>query len=386
MYINRKVLPLANTFLIGVSLLLTGCDDKSANKGAQQPPEVDVITVKSVPMQVTTELPGRTSPLRIAEVRPQVSGIILKRNFTEGSNVKAGDSLYQIDPAPYQAAYASAKGNLAQANAAANIARLTVKRYSPLLSTNSISKQDYDQAVAKEKQALATVQAAEAQVEAARINLAYTKVLAPISGRIGKSLVTEGALALNAQANPMAVIQQLDPIYVDLTQSSEAFLQLRTEFESGQLSGSQQQPKVTLKLNDGGPYRYSGSFQFSDVTVNESTSSITLRAIFPNPENHLLPGMFVRAVLEEGINPHAILVPQQAVARTPTGEATVILVNAENKAETRTIVTNKAYKDKWLVKKGLQAGDRIVVSGFQRIKPGATVQPRDVTANDKPAN
>jgi len=339
-------------------------------------PQVTVHTVNNAPLSITTELPGRTSAFRVAEVRPQVSGIILKRNFVEGSDVEAGQSLYQIDPATYQAAYDSAKGDQTKAEAAAVIAHLTVKRYVPLLGTKYISQQDYDQAVATARQADADVMAAKAAVETARINLAYTKVTSPITGRIGKSSVTEGALVTNGQSDAMATVQQLDPIYVDVTQSSSDFMRLKQE--SLQQGGDAK--SVQLLMENGQTYALKGSLQFTDVTVDESTGSITLRAIFPNPQHVLLPGMFVRARIDEGVNPNAMLVPQQGVTRTPRGDATVLLVNDKNQVETRNVVAAQAIGDQWLITSGLKAGDKVIVSGLQKVRPGATVKAEEDTA------
>lgn len=384
---NRGLVPLAAAVMLSGSFLLTGCDDdKSQQAGQQQqPPEVGVVTLKAEPLKVTTELPGRTSAFRVAEVRPQVSGIILKRNFVEGSDIKAGQSLYQIDPATYQAAYDSAKGDLAQAQANARVAQLTIKRYKPLLGTKYISQQDYDNAAATAAQTAAAVQAAQANVETARINLAYTKVTSPISGRIGKSSVTEGALVSNGQTNALATVQQLDPMYVDVTQSSDDFLRLRAELEAGQLKQTDGKANVTLLMQDGSPYKQSGTLEFSDVTVDETTGSITLRAIFPNPDNRLLPGMFVRARLDEGVNPTALLVPQTGVTRTPTGDASAMVVGADNKVEVRKITANQAFGDKWLVTDGLKEGDRVITVGIQRAKAGAQVTPKEVSDDAKAA-
>lgn len=350
-------------------VFLTGCDD-SGNQHAQAPaPQVTVFTVQAAPLQVTTELPGRTSAFRVAEVRPQVSGIILKRNFIEGSDIDSGQSLYQIDPATYQAAWDSAKGDESKAEAAANIAHLTVKRYLPLLGTQYVSRQDYDQAVANARQADASVLAAKAAVESARINLAYTKVTSPISGRIGKSSVTEGALVTNGQATALATVQQLDPIYVDVTQSSNDFMRLKQEsLQQGNNSNN-----VQLVMENGQPYPLKGSLQFTDVTVDESTGSITLRAIFPNPQHALLPGMFVRARIDEGTQPEAILVPQQGLTRTPQGQATVMLVDAKNQVATRNVTAPQAIGDKWLITEGLASGDRVIISGLQKVRPGVAV-------------
>jgi len=362
-----RLLPLSG--FIVCSALLAGCDGSDNAQQGAQVPQVTVFVVKSAPLAVTTELPGRTDAFRVAEVRPQVSGIILRRNFVEGSDVKAGDSLYQIDPASYQAAYDSAKGELVKAEAAANIAHLTVKRYVPLVGTQYVSRQEYDQAVANARQADASVTAAQAGVETARINLAYTKVSSPINGRIGKSSVTEGALVTNGQASALATVQQLDPIYVDVTQSSNDFMQLKqSSLQKGDGTSS-----VQLLMENGQPYTEKGTLQFSDVTVDESTGSITLRAVFPNPKHMLLPGMFVRARIDEGVQPNAILVPQQGVTRTPRGDATVLVVNAKEQVETRSVVAPQAIGDRWLITNGLKEGDRVIISGLQKVHPGATV-------------
>lgn len=346
-------------------------------------PEVGVVTLKTEPLQVTTELPGRTSAFRIAEVRPQVSGIILKRNFTEGSDVEAGVSLYQIDPATYQAAYESAKGDLAKAQAAANISQMTLSRYQKLVGTKYISQQDFDTARADAQQTAAAVVAAKAAVETARINLAYTKVTSPISGRIGKSSVTEGALVQSGQATALSTVQQLDPIYVDVTQSSNDYLRLKQELANGTLKQENGKAKVELVTNDGVKYPQSGTLEFSDVTVDQTTGSITLRAIFPNKDMTLLPGLFVRAKLEEGTNPNALLVPQQGITRTPRGEATAMVVGEGDKVEVRTLTASQAIGDKWLVTDGLKAGDRVIITGLQKVRPGAQVKAQEVTADNK---
>ena len=380
---NRGLTPLAVVLMLSGSLALTGCDDKPAQQGAQQMPEVGIVTLKSAPLQITTELPGRTSAYRVAEVRPQVSGIILKRNFTEGSDIQAGVSLYQIDPATYQATYESAKGDLAKAQAAANMDQLTVKRYQKLLGTKYISQQDYDTAVATAQQSNAAVVAAKAAVETARINLAYTKVTSPISGRIGKSAVTEGALVQNGQTTALATVQQLDPIYVDVTQSSNDFLRLKQELANGKLQQENGKAKVELVTNDGLKNPQNGTLEFSDVTVDQTTGSSTLRAIFPNPDHTLLPGMFVRARLEEGVNPDAILVPQQGVTRTPRGDASAMVVGEGDKVEVRQITATQAIGDKWLVTEGLKTGDRVIISGLQKVKPGVQVKAQEVVSDEK---
>ncbi|NMP26150.1 efflux RND transporter periplasmic adaptor subunit [Rahnella sp. SAP-1] len=378
---NRGLTPLAVVLMLAGGLALTGCNDKKTEQGAARAPEVGVVTLKAEPLNVTTELPGRTSAFRIAEVRPQVSGIILKRNFVEGSEVKAGTSLYQIDPATYQAAYDSAKGDLAKAQASAQIAQVTVNRYKPLLGTNYISKQDYDTAASTAMQANASVIAAKAAVETARINLAYTKVLSPISGRIGKSTVTEGALVTSSQTDALATVQQLDPIYVDVTQSSNDFLRLKQELADGTLKQENGKAKVALILDNGKEYQQPGTLEFSDVTVDQTTGSITLRAVFPNPQNSLLPGMFVRARLDEGTNNNALLVPQQGITRNPRGDATAMVVGADNKVEVRTVTTTQAIGDKWVVTAGLKPGDKVIVTGLQKVKPGAQVTVQEVNQN-----
>ncbi|WP_414650967.1 efflux RND transporter periplasmic adaptor subunit [Escherichia coli] len=327
--------------------------------------------MKTAPLEVKTELPGRTNAYRIAEVRPQVSGIVLNRNFTEGSDVQAGQSLYQIDPATYQANYDSAKGELAKSEAAAAIAHLTVKRYVPLVGTKYISQQEYDRPLLM-LASRCRRDCRKATVESARINLAYTKVTAPISGRIGKSTVTEGALVTNGQTTELATVQQLDPIYVDVTQSSNDFMRLKQSVEQGNLHKENATSNVELVMENGQTYPLKGTLQFSDVTVDESTGSITLRAVFPNPQHTLLPGMFVRARIDEGVQPDAILIPQQGVSRTPRGDATVLIVNDKSQVEARPVVASQAIGDKWLISEGLKSGDQVIVSGLQKARPGET--------------
>ncbi|EAW1946373.1 efflux RND transporter periplasmic adaptor subunit [Salmonella enterica subsp. enterica serovar Typhimurium] len=362
------------SFIIFSAALLAGCNDQGDTQAHAGEPQVTVHVVETASLAVTTELPGRTSAFRIAEVRPQVSGIVLKRNFTEGSDVEAGQSLYQIDPATYQADYDSAKGELAKSEAAAAIAHLTVKRYVPLVGTKYISQQEYDQAIADARQADAAVVAAKAAVESARINLAYTKVTSPISGRIGKSNVTEGALVTNGQSTELATVQQLDPIYVDVTQSSNDFMRLKQSVEQGNLHKDSASSTVQLVMENGQVYPIKGTLQFSDVTVDESTGSITLRAVFPNPQHSLLPGMFVRARIDEGVQPNAILVPQQGVTRTPRGDAMVMVVNDKSQVEARNVVAAQAIGDKWLISEGLKPGDKVIVSGLQKARPGVQVK------------
>ncbi len=362
--------------LLVAGMIVTGCGKKSnGTPPPSGPPEVGVVTVQPQRVELMTELPGRTSPHLIAEVRPQVSGIVQKRLFTEGSDVKAGQVLYQIDPSTYQAAFASARA--AQSRAEANFipARLKEERFRDLVKINAVSQQDYDDANAALKQAEADVASAKAAVETARINLAYTKVTAPISGRIGRSTVTDGALVTASQAAPLATIQQLSSMYVDVTQSSAELLKLKQNLASGLLKNSgAAQAQVKLLLEDGSPYPLSGTMKFSEVTVDQSTGSITLRAVFPNPKQTLLPGMFVRAIVEEGVSPQAILVPQRGVSRNPKGEATAMVVGAENKVEPRIIKVVRTVGDSWLVSDGLKAGDRVIIEGIQRAKPGTQVK------------
>lgn len=364
---------LPSVILLSACFVLSGCDDKEVKAPLPQP-HVGVVTLKAEPLQVTTELPGRTDAYRVAEVRPQVGGIILKRNFAEGSDIRGGESLYQIDPAPYKAAYDSAQGELAKAVAAAKLAHLTVQRDRPLVGDHYVSQQEFDTAVANAQQADADVQAARANVETARINLAYTKVTSPIDGRIGQSNVTEGALVTTEQANALATVQQLDPIYVDVTQSSNDFIRLKQAVIQGSLEKSALQTQATLVMENGQPYPLKGQLQFSDVSVDESTGSITIRALFPNPQHDLLPGMFVRARIDEGMQKDALLVPQQGVTRNPRGEASVMLVNAKSQVEVRNVTAAQAIGDKWLVTDGLHSGDRVIVSGLQKVRPEMTVK------------
>lgn len=357
-------------------MMVAGCGKKKDAGGPPQgPPEVAVVTIQPQRVALTTELPGRTSAYLIAEVRPQVGGIIQKRLFTEGTDVKAGQVLYQIDPSTYQAAYASAKAALVRAEANLIPARLREERFRDLVKVKAVSQQDYDDAHAALKQAEADVASAKAAVETARINLAYTRVTAPISGRIGRSTVTDGALATANQAQALATIQQISSMYVDVTQSSSELLTLKRNLASGLLKNSgAAQAKVKLLLEDGTPYAQTGTLKFSEVTVDQSTGSITLRAVFPNPKQTLLPGMFVRAIVEEGVSEQAMLVPQRGVSRNPKGEATALVVGAGDKVEQRVIKVVRTVGENWLVNDGLKAGDRVIVEGIQRAKPGTQVK------------
>ncbi|HEY2782348.1 MAG TPA: efflux RND transporter periplasmic adaptor subunit [Steroidobacteraceae bacterium] len=361
---------------------MLGCSEK---KTAPPPPtpEVGVMTLRSQPVSIVTELPGRTVAYRIAEVRPQVNGVILKRLFAEGSQVKTGQQLYQIDPAPFQASYQSAQAALAKARATATSTRLLAQRYKPLSEARAVSQQDYDNAVASQEQAAADVASATAAVETARINLAYTKVFAPLTGRTGRSSVTEGALVGANQTTALVTIQQLDPIYVDVTQASTVLLHLQRALADGQLKKvGNEQAEAKLILEDNTPYPETGRLQFSEVTVDPGTGSVTLRAVFPNSQNVLLPGMFVRERLEEGVNEQGLLVPQRAVARNARGEPTVTVVDAQSKAATRTIKTDRAIGDQWLVSEGVAAGDKVIVIGIQSVRPGNPVHAREVTADE----
>jgi membrane fusion protein, multidrug efflux system len=347
------------------ALALFGCGHKPAPTSASPAPaKVSVVTLKAQSLPVTTELPGRVAALRVAEVRPQVNGIILKRLFVEGSEVEAGQQLYQIDPAPYEASYHSAV-------AAAASARSLAARYKPLAAANAVSQQDYDNAVATDLQA-------QAALETASINLRYTRVLSPISGRIGRSTVTEGALVTANQPTAMATVQQLDHVYVDVTQPIGTLLRLKRESAAGQLRQSEAgRTPVRLRLEDATDYTQDGTLEFSEVTVDESTGSVTMRALFPNPGRILLPGMFVRERIEEGIRLGALLVPQQGVSHNEKGDPTALVVAADNTIALRVLRTERALGDQWLVSGGLQEGDRVVVEGLQLAKPGANVQPEE---------
>jgi membrane fusion protein, multidrug efflux system len=360
--------------LMGLTILLGGCD---RGPGKQATPVVEVATVTIEPQQVelTTELPGRTSPYLVAEIRPQVNGIIKKRLFREGSDVKAGQLLYQIDPAPFQVALDSAKASLGKAQANLPSIRLKTERYKELLADKAVSKQDYDDAAAAMGQARAEIEYWKAAVEAARINLGYTRVTAPIPGRIGKSSVTDGALVTAYQPTSLATIQQLDPIYVDVTQSSAELLRLKRNLEAGRLSADGKNgKKVCILLEDGNLCPQQGALQFRDVTVDQATGSFTLRIVVPNPNHLLLPGMFVRAAVQEGIVEKAILVPQQGVSRTPKGEPVALVVDEAGKVQQRMLTLNRALGDQWLVSSGLSARDRLIVEGMLNVRPGATVK------------
>ncbi|MBP5988330.1 MAG: efflux RND transporter periplasmic adaptor subunit [Azonexus sp.] len=366
-------------------VVLTGCEQpQAAGEGAPaDPPEVGVVEVQPQKVALTTELAGRTSAYMVSEVRPQVGGIIQKRLFTEGGDVAAGQPLYQIDPATYQAAFESAKASVAKAEANLASTRSKASRYEELVAIKAVSQQDNDDAQAALKQGLADVAATKAAVETARINLAYTKVAAPIAGRIGRSTVTPGALVTASQQSALATVQQLDPIYVDVTQSSAELLRLKRDLTSGKLKkAGAAQAAVKLVLEDGSAYPLTGKLQFSDVTVDQGTGTIMLRAVFPNPKGDLLPGMYVRTVLEEGVDEQAILAPQQGVSRDTKGNPTAMVVGADSKVEQRTLKTSRVMGDKWLISEGLKAGDKLIIDGLQKIRPGMPVKPVPATVAD----
>ena len=356
---------------VGATFLVTACSKPKEAAPPPQVPEVVVYKVVAAPLTMTTELPGRTSAFQVADVRPQVSGVIQKRLFTEGADVKAGTPLYQIDPATYQAAVTSAKATLAKANATLLSTGPTAKRYKGLLDIEGISRQDYETAVATDAQAKADVQTAQAALDTAVINLQYTHVYAPISGRIGRSAVTPGALVTAAQTTALTTVQQLDPLYVDVTQSSDQLLQLKRDIDSGSLKSAGKEAKVSLVLTDGTKYGQSGKLQFADVSVDTTTGNVTLRAIFPNPKHDLLPGMFVRAVVESGVKENAIVVPQQGITRNPKGDATALVLGADGKVVQKILTTGGTYGNNWLVTSGLVAGDQVIVEGLQKVKPGS---------------
>jgi membrane fusion protein (multidrug efflux system) len=366
---SRRAAQVAACLAVLGPVLLASCEHK-APPPAPPPPKVSVVTVQAQAVPITTELPGRVAGFRYADVRPQVNGIILKRLFVEGSEVKAGQQLYQIDPAPYQASYDSAVAVDASA-------RALWERYKPLAEANAVSKQDYDNAVASHLQA-------QAAVETARINLIYTRVLSPITGHISRSAITEGALVTANQATAIANVQQLDPVYVDVTQPITTLLRLKSEAAAGLLKKNEAgKAQVRLRLEDGSDYAHPGTLEFSEVTVDEGTGSVTLRALIPNPERLLLPGMFVREVIQEGVREGAVLAPQQGISHDQKGSPTALVVGADNTVELRSIQTDRAIGDQWLVTAGLKPGDRVIVEGIQSARPGAKVAPEEYRPADE---
>jgi membrane fusion protein (multidrug efflux system) len=387
---GQKIIPIKamsmrlSCFAIAVLLadiVMAGCGSKSATT-APPPPDVSVVTVRRGSAPITTELPGRTSAYLVAQVRARVDGIVLKREFTEGDDVVAGQRLYQIDPAPYVAALNSATASLQKAQANLASMNAQAERYKVLVAANAVSKQDYDNAVSAQGQAAADVATSKAAIEVAKINLGYTSVVSPITGRIGPSLVTQGAYVQASTATLMATVQQIDPIYVDLTQSSVAGLQLRRDAVAGQLKlNGPDQAKVSLLLEDGRQYKRTGVLQFTDITVDQGTGSVTVRALFPNPHALLLPGMFVRARIEEGVNENAILVPQVGVTHDPKGQASALVVGPDNKVASRQLQLKGTSGDQWVVEGGLADGDRVIVSGVQKVQPGVVVHAIEAPGN-----
>ncbi|QMN52601.1 efflux RND transporter periplasmic adaptor subunit [Citrobacter freundii] len=378
---NRKCLLLIPLFFS--SVIITACDNKPAVKTAMEP-EVGVVTLAPSSVNIKSELPGRALAYEIAEIRPQVGGIIIKRNFIEGDKVSKGESLYQIDPAPLQARLDSAKGALAKAQATANNVRLTLNRQSALIKSNYVSRQDYDTTRSQLNEAQANVTVAKADLEQATINLRYANVTSPIDGISGKSSVTVGALVTANQENALVTVQRLDPIYVDLTQSVQDFLRLKEEKANGKIAQQQGKIPVELMLENGKPYRHTGTLEFSDPAVDETTGSVTLRAVFPNPEGEILPGMYVTALLDEGSQQNVLMVPQQGITHNEQGKATALILDQENVVQLREINAVKAVGNQWLVTAGLRPGDRVIVSGLQRIRPGikARVLPSKLNAPD----
>jgi membrane fusion protein, multidrug efflux system len=373
---SRVSMVRAAVLVVAIGLAAAACETRTTadavKPGAR--PTVGVVLVRTQNVTLTMELPGRTSSCEVAEVRPQVSGLVTKRLFTEGTDVEAGEVLFHIDPATYQAAYSRAKAELARAEANITTLQLREQRYRELVEIKAISRQEFDDTRAALMQAEAEIQVAQAALETARINLGYTRVKAPISGRIGRSAVTTGALVTASQPAALATIHQLDPIYVDVTQSTTEVLELKRKLASGQLkNGGADAAKVRLLLEAGEPYAHQGTFSFSDVSVDQSTGSIVLRTVFPNPEQLLLPGMFVRAQVAEGVAEQTILVPQQGVGRNPKGEAVALVVDANGTVEQRKLTVDRALGDQWLVSSGLSPGDRLIVEGVQKVRPGAEV-------------
>ncbi|MGW8193606.1 MAG: efflux RND transporter periplasmic adaptor subunit [Desulforhopalus sp.] len=373
---KKKNIQLFVLAMAAAALLLTGCQEKKQTmQAAKGPVEVDVQTLKTQEAVIDVELPGRTTAFRVAEVRPQVNGIIQKRLFAEGSEVQAGELLYQIDPAVYQAKFDSAKAALVKAQAVEHLARIKAERYARLVKTRAVSELDQAEIDAEWKEAKADVASAEAALNSARIDLDHTRIAAPISGRVGKSMFTEGALVTEQQGTALAVIQQLDPLYVDVTRSSSELLRMKKNLASGRyVSTEQMKSRVRIMLEDGSEYAQEGSVEFSDVTVNPTTGAVTLRILVANPGRELLPGMFVRAQVVIGMKKDAILVPAASISRNSKGEATVMLVDGDSKVASRVIHSGRNIGDKVLVESGLKAGDVLITAGFQKIRPGIPVK------------
>ncbi len=375
----RQTIKLAS--VIGMALWVTACspqEEKAQSGAAPKSVEVGVYNVVAKSQVIQVELPGRSKAFLEAEVRPQVSGIVTKRSFVEGGNVKQGQSLYQIDSATYKAALVSAEADLARASANLASAKAKAARYQQLVKTNAISKQEFDEAEAAYKEALASVTVAEAAINTAKINLEYTEVLAPISGRIGKSSVTAGALVTANQSQTLATIQQLDPINVDIAQSSAQLLRLKAKLQQGKLQAADN-ADVQLVLEDGTVYSQMGKLQFAEVSVDENTGSVILRAEFPNPDGILLPGMYVRAVLNTGTDPQAILVPQKGISRDAKGNAVAMVINEQGVVEAKIVTTAEVIDHQWRITSGLNVGDKLIVEGLQKIRPGAPVTPKVIS-------
>ncbi|SEO08183.1 efflux RND transporter periplasmic adaptor subunit [Bradyrhizobium sp. OK095] len=373
--------PIARAVPLIALLLLAGCGEESQKPAAQVAPEVGVITLKPQEAKISTVLPGRVVAYQTSEVRPQVTGILLKRNFVEGAEVREGDLLYEIDPVQYNAALASAEAAVQRADATLVSVKLKAARKTQLLQTNAASQQDVDDAVAAYKQGEADVKAAQANRDTAAISLDRTKVTASISGRIGKSTITPGALVTASQATAMTTVQQLDPVYVDLDQSTSEMERLRSQIAGGKLKRPADGVQVELLMESGKTYGHKGKYGFTDASVNESTGSVSSRAIFANPERALLPGMYVRARVVAGVDPAAILVPQRAVSRNPLGQAVALFVDKDNKIEQRTLDLGEDVDGNWLVRSGANAGDRLVVDGTQKARPGAAVKTVEVAVD-----
>ncbi|MBO9100554.1 MULTISPECIES: efflux RND transporter periplasmic adaptor subunit [Rhizobium] len=371
-----------------MALLVAGCNEQKSgqNNAPAVKPEVSAIVLHPQSVAITAELPGRTSAYLTADVRPQVGGIIRSRNFKEGSEVKQGDILYEIDPRPYQASYDSAVAALQKAQGALPSAQAKVDRYKGLSQQNAVSQQDFDDANSTLLQAKADVASAQASLETARINLDYTKIRAPIDGRVDASTVTVGALVTADQTTALTTINKLDPMNVDVTQSSTNLLKFRRAVDEGRLKTSGDNVAVHLTLEDGSTYKETGKFQFANATVAETVGTISVRVIFPNPDRTLLPGMYVRANIEEGVAPNSFLVPQRAVARNTKGEPTAMFVTPEGKVQARTLVVQRSYGNSWLVSEGLKDGDRVIIEGGQRVKDGQDVNVSMVTIDDATGN
>jgi membrane fusion protein (multidrug efflux system) len=368
---------------LGALVLVAAC-----SKPAPPPPptpQVGVVTVAEQSVTLSTELPGRITAVETSEVRPQISGVIRRRLFTEGSLVHAGQTLYEIEDAPYRAALGTAQGQLGAAQAQINATRLQAQRYGELVRLNAVSRQEADNATGSAAQARANVAAQRSAVESARVNLNFTRIKAPISGRIGRSLFTAGALVQTGQADPLATIQRTDSVYVDVTQSAAQLLDLKAAMQSGQITGGGDGARVQLILPNGQTYPIEGRLQFAEVTVDQTTGAVTLRARFPNPTGLLLPGMYVRAKLVQGTQAKAILVPQRAVSRDERGQPTVMVVGADNKVAPRTLQTTQTQGDSWIVTSGVKPGDKIIVEGGMMLRPGAVVKATPWNPNAKPA-